>query len=158
MKVRNFSLCSFKDGIFCSEWILFISRCHVDSHPSLFPGRPRRRRQDHPQTMRSWQPWLHPRSRLNIMTQETTGAETVTSPLVPCLIFSHTCTAKHIERFVKGFLSLSSVRDFVSCEGGLTVAPVQFCLCLHLHAGLFSPSLRLWTPMIGLGLALPPKL
>lgn len=96
----------------------------VDSHPSLFPGRPRCRRGDHPQTRRSSQPWLHPRSRLNITMQETTGAETVTSPLVPCLTFSHTCTAKHIERFVKGFLSLSSVRDSVSCEGGLTVAPV----------------------------------
>lgn len=34
------------------------------------------------------------------MTLETTGAKTVTSPLVLCLIFSRTCTAKPIERFV----------------------------------------------------------
>lgn len=154
MKVRNFLPCSFKGGIFCFESLTAI----VDPHPSLFPGRPSCRRRDHPQTKRSSQPWLHPQSRLNIMMQETTGAETVTSPLGPCLTFSHTCTAKHIERFVKGFLSLSSVRDFVSCEGGLTVAPVQSCVCLRLHAGLSSPSLRLWTPMIGLGLPLLPKL
>lgn len=44
--------------------------------------------------------WPRPRSRLNTMTLVTIGAKTVTSPLVPCLIFSRTCIAKLIERFV----------------------------------------------------------
>lgn len=107
-----------------------------DSHPSLFPGRPRCRTRDHPQTRRSPQPWLHPRSRLNITMQETTGAETVTSPLVPCLTFSHTCTAKRIERFVKGFLSLSSVRDFVPLQRRFDS---RTCTVLR----VFAPSRRL---------------
>lgn len=137
--------------MFLSEWIQSTSTRHVDSPPSLFLSRPRRRRrrQERPQTRRPSPTRLRPRSRLNTMTQETTGAKTVTSPLVPCLIVSRTCTAKRIGRFVSLFYTsftkygrpyLSAVQDtfsFVfscfSLEGvGLIFIPGQSFICLSL--------------------------
>lgn len=115
MKVRNFSVFIFCGTEFKNKLVPSITvcvnpdcvSCLLDFPPSLFLSRPRhlqcRHRRQQP-TSRPSPPQLRlrlrPLSRLSTMTLEITGAKTVTSPLVPCLIFSRTCTANCTERFV----------------------------------------------------------
>lgn len=83
-----------------------ISSCHcVDAPPSLFLSRP----QESPRTRCRLACQPCPQIPLNTMTLETTGAKTVMWPLVPCLIFSHTVTAKRIKRFVGFFVGTIGV-------------------------------------------------
>lgn len=119
-----------------SEWILLSSTHHVDSPPSLFLSRPQRCRLHRE---RRWTRRLsaqrlrlrpRPRIRLNTMMLETTGAKTVTSPLVQCLIFSRTCITKHIERFVTVFRFDTSSINISSCT--------RQCLLFTLEAVWYS--------------------
>lgn len=115
-KVRNFSTflthflwrCCFKKcclKTLTESWLSTCFRCTDSS--VCFSSSPPQWLRPHP--LHPWTSCLSTRqlllrlrlpSRLNIMMRETTGARTVTSPLVPCLIFSRTCTANHTERFV----------------------------------------------------------
>lgn len=105
-----FFFCGFIfESFSCCFLLTFMLNCLVDCPSSLFFSRHLQRRRRRPRTsprLRLSQPHLrlrppqppHPRNSSNTMMQETTGVKTVTSPLVPCLIFSHTYTAKCTER------------------------------------------------------------
>lgn len=96
--------------VLCSEWMFdeFVPVTLTLSHFCSFSRAHRRHRRLHREQLPT-SPTPPPppphllqflRNLLNTMMLETTGAKTVTSPLVPCLIFSCTCTAKCTKRFV----------------------------------------------------------
>lgn len=94
---------------------------------------------------------------LNTTMLEITGAKSVTRLLVPCLIFSLTVTAKHIERFV--LVKAISVGFSHSSLKQLPPSHLYTPLCVPcLHVEFSGSSHSLLTLTTDPGLPLPPKL